>query len=71
MRVFHRFLIWPLIARLRPFEVRIRKSQLSLLLDSAKDFLEIKYVNFNIAMKMCIKVRAFNFCPFWLRCAPL
>ena len=44
--MFHRFLIWPLIAGLHPFEVLIRKSSLSLLLlDRLKDFLEIKYVN--------------------------
>ena len=44
--MFHRFLIWPLIAGLCPFEVLERKSLLSLLLlDCLKDFLEIKYVN--------------------------
>ena len=40
------FLIWSLIAGVRPFEVLIRKSLLSLLrLDHLKDFLDIKYVN--------------------------
>ena len=44
--MFHRFLIWPLIARLYPLEVLIRKSLLSLLLlDGLKDFLEIKNMN--------------------------
>ena len=43
---FHRFLIWPLIAGLLPFEVLIRKTFLLLfLLDRSKDFLEIKCVN--------------------------
>ena len=41
--MFHRVLIWPLIAGFCPFEVFIRKSLLSLLLlDRLKDFLEIK-----------------------------
>ena len=44
--MFHRFLIWPLIAGLGPFEVLKRKSSLSLLLlDRLKDLLQIKNVN--------------------------
>ena len=44
--MFHRFLIWSLIAELRPFEAINRKSSLLLLLlGCLKDFLEIKYVN--------------------------
>ena len=46
MYVFRRFLIWPLIIGLCPFEIIIRKnSLLLLLLDPLKDFHEIKYGN--------------------------
>ena len=49
--MFHRFLIWRLIAGLHPFEVLKSISLLSLLLlDRLKDFLIIKYVNCN---KVC------------------
>ena len=64
--MFHRFLIWPLIAGLRPFEVLIRK--MFIIATPPRPF-ELN-MSIHIDMKICIKVRVFNFSPLSLNYVP-